>query len=79
MNSAARLILISLLINVQVFVIENDSEGREIYSYLLKDYGATARLFSSFEEAVKTLKWMEPGIVICAMSFLYQIAHENVI
>jgi CheY-like chemotaxis protein len=70
MNSATRLILTSLLIKMKVFVIEKDSESRKIYSYLLEDHGATVKLFSSFEEAVKTLEWMEPSVVICAMSFL---------
>jgi CheY-like chemotaxis protein len=70
MNPQARFTFISLLTNLQVFVIENDSESRNIYSYLLEDYGATVKLFSSFEEAVETLQWMEPNLIICEMSFL---------
>jgi response regulator RpfG family c-di-GMP phosphodiesterase len=70
MNSPARLTFISLLANRQVFVIENDSESRTIYSYLLQDYGAKVKLFSSHQEAAKTLDWLSPDIVICEMSFL---------
>ncbi len=70
MNPPARFTFINLLTNVQVFVIENDSESRKIYAYLLEDYGAKVKLFSSPQEAVKTLEWLEPDIVICEMSFL---------
>jgi CheY-like chemotaxis protein len=70
MNPQARFTFISLLTNMQVFVIENDSESRKIYSYLLEDYGAKVKLFSSFEEAVETLQWMGPNLIICEMSFL---------
>jgi CheY-like chemotaxis protein len=70
MHSPTRRTLTNLLTNTQVFVIEKDSESRKIYSYLLKDYGATVMLFSSPQEAAKTLDWLEPDIIICEMSFL---------
>jgi DNA-binding NtrC family response regulator len=70
MNSTARFTFINLLANRQIFVIESDIESRDIYSYLLQDYGATVKLFSSPQEAAKTLDWLSPDIVICEMSFL---------
>jgi CheY-like chemotaxis protein len=72
MNLQTRFAFLSLLVGMQVLVIGNDPESGKNYSYLLEDYGATVKLLSSFEEAVRKLDWLTPDIVICEMSLLDQ-------
>jgi CheY-like chemotaxis protein len=70
MNPQTRFAFLSLLVRMEVLVIDNDPESGKKYSYLLEDYGATVKLLSSLEEAVRKLDWLTPDIVICEMSLL---------
>lgn len=70
MNSSNRLPFIGLFTDMQILVINNDQNGRNIYAYLLEDYGAKVTVAASVEEALKILDCFIPDVVIGEMNFL---------
>jgi CheY-like chemotaxis protein len=70
MNSSNRLPFVGLFTNMQILVVDNNQNGRKIYAYLLEEYGAKVTVAASVEEALKTLDYFIPDIVIGEMSFL---------
>lgn len=59
-----------ILQNVQILIVDNDLDTRDMYSFLLEDLGANVTLAGSIKEALKFLDWLLPDILITEMVFL---------
>ncbi|MBD2066706.1 response regulator [Leptolyngbya sp. FACHB-671] len=59
-----------LLKNVEIFVVDNDRDSRDLYACLLESYGARVTTISSIKDALDFLEWRIPTILICETRFL---------
>jgi CheY-like chemotaxis protein len=55
---------------LQILVVDNDRDSRELYTVLLESYGAKVITISSIKDALDLLKWCIPAILICEIRFL---------
>lgn len=60
----------SSLQTVQVLVVDNDFDSRDKYTSSLKSIDATVTTVGSIEEAIETLTWLTPNILVCETSLL---------
>lgn len=60
----------SILKNVQILLVDNDPDTREMYDFLLKDSGATLTAVGSVKEALEILMGLLPNILVCEIRFL---------
>ncbi|WP_373529707.1 two-component system response regulator [Nostoc sp.] len=61
---------VGILKGVRVLVVDNDRDSRDLYAFLLKDLGADVVTASSVKEALETLSWFIPNILVCEIRFL---------
>ncbi len=59
-----------VLKNVHVLVVDNDQGSQELYTFVLKTYGANVTAIGSVKEALDFLDWYIPTVLICEMRFL---------
>jgi CheY-like chemotaxis protein len=70
MNLCSGLIgTIKILKDVQILVVDNDRDTLSLYAVLLESYGATVVVTASIGEALISLNWFFPDILICEMRF----------
>jgi CheY-like chemotaxis protein len=59
-----------ILKNVQVIVVDNDRDTRDLYACLLESYGAKVTTLGSVKAACDFLEGCIPALLICEMRFL---------
>ncbi|MEH2359963.1 response regulator [Nostoc sp.] len=59
-----------ILKGVQVLVVDNDRDSRDLYALLLKDLGANVIAAGSIKEALEILSCFTPNILVCEIRFL---------
>lgn len=59
-----------ILKGVQVLVVDNDRDSRDLYAFLLKDLSANVVTAASVKEALEILSWFTPNILVCEIRFL---------
>ncbi|MBD1999628.1 response regulator [Oculatella sp. FACHB-28] len=64
-----------LLKNVEILVVDNDRDSRDLYACLLESYGAKVTTISSIKSALDFLDWYIPTILICDIRFLGESIH----
>ncbi|MEH2164963.1 MAG: response regulator [Nostoc sp.] len=61
---------VGILKGVQVLVVDNDRDSRDLYAILLKGLSANVITADSVKEALEILSWFRPNILICEIRFL---------
>jgi CheY-like chemotaxis protein len=61
---------VGILKGVQILVVDNDRDSRDLYAFLLKDLSANVITASSVKEALEILSWFIPNVVVCEIRFL---------
>jgi DNA-binding NtrC family response regulator len=61
---------VGILKGVQVLVVDNDRDSRDLYAFLLEDLSANVISTGSVKEALEILSWFTPNIVVCEIRFL---------
>ncbi|MDZ8139594.1 MAG: response regulator [Nostoc sp. DedQUE04] len=61
---------VRILKGVQVLVVDNDRDSRDLYAFLLEDLSANVITAGSIEEALETLSWFTPNIIVSEIRFL---------
>jgi CheY-like chemotaxis protein len=61
---------IGILKGIQVLVVDNDRDTRDLYEFLLKDLGANVVTAGSVKEALEIMSWFKPNILVCEIRFL---------
>ncbi|MBN3938559.1 MAG: response regulator [Nostoc sp.] len=61
---------VGILKGVQVLVVDNDRDSRDLYAFLLKDLGANVITAGSVKEALEILSWFTPNVIVCEIRFL---------
>ncbi|MBN3882826.1 MAG: response regulator [Nostoc sp. JL34] len=61
---------VGILKGVQVLVVDNDRDSRDLYAILLKDLSANVITAGSVKEALEILSWFTPNIIVCEIRFL---------
>jgi CheY-like chemotaxis protein len=59
-----------ILKDVEILVVDNDRDSRDLYTFLLESYGAQVRAIDSVKGALELLNSYTPAILICEMRFL---------
>jgi CheY-like chemotaxis protein len=59
-----------ILRDMQILVVDNDQDTRDLYAYLLESYGAKVTTLGSVKAAWDFLDWCIPALLICEMRFL---------
>ncbi|MEA5628022.1 response regulator [Nostoc sp. UHCC 0251] len=59
-----------ILKGVQVLIVDNDRDSRDLYAFLLEDLSANVITASSVKEALEILSWFTPNIIVCEIRFL---------
>jgi DNA-binding NtrC family response regulator len=55
---------------VQILIVDNDRDSRDLYAFVLKDQSANVITAGSVKEALEILSWFRPNILICEIRFL---------
>lgn len=55
--------------NVQILVVDNDRDSREMYTFLLENQGATVTALGSIRDALDLLDGSIPNLLICEIRF----------
>ncbi|XWK89800.1 MAG: response regulator [Phormidium sp.] len=61
---------LEILKDVQILIVENDLDTRNMYTFLLEELGAKVTATGSIKEALKFLDWLLPDVLITEMVFL---------
>ncbi|MEH2090819.1 response regulator [Nostoc sp.] len=61
---------VGILKGVQVLVVDNDRDSRDLYAFLLEDLSANVITAGSVKEALETLSWFTPNIIVSEIRFL---------
>ncbi len=61
---------VGILKGVQVLVVDNDRDSRDLYAFLLQDLSANVITAGSVKEALEILNWFTPNILVCEIRFL---------
>ncbi|WP_375473970.1 two-component system response regulator [uncultured Nostoc sp.] len=61
---------VGILKGVQVLVVDNDRDSRDLYAILLKDLSANVITAGSVKEALEILSWFTPNVIVCEIRFL---------
>ena len=61
---------VGILKGVQVLVVDNDRDSRDLYTFLLTDLSATVITAGSVKEALEILNWFTPNIIVTEIRFL---------
>ena len=59
-----------ILQNRQILVVDNNRDSRDLYAFLLENYGANVTKIGSIEGALNFLNGCIPSILICEMRFM---------
>jgi DNA-binding NtrC family response regulator len=59
-----------ILKGVEVLVVDNDRDSRDLYTFLLEDQNANVITAGSVKEALEILSWFTPNILVCEIRFL---------
>ncbi|MBD2525496.1 response regulator [Nostoc sp. FACHB-133] len=59
-----------ILKGVEVLVVDNDRDSRDLYTFLLEDQSANVITTGSVKEALEILSWFTPNILVCEIRFL---------
>ncbi|MCC5656160.1 response regulator [Nostoc sp. XA010] len=59
-----------ILKGVEVLVVDNDRDSRDLYALLLEDLSANVITTGSVKEALEILSWFTPNILVCEIRFL---------
>ncbi|MCC5629472.1 response regulator [Nostoc sphaeroides CHAB 2801] len=59
-----------ILKGVEVLVVDNDRDSRDLYAILLQGLSANVITASSVKEALEILSWFTPNILVCEIRFL---------
>jgi two-component SAPR family response regulator len=60
---------LSVLKDVRILVVDNDSDSRYLCSILFEIYGAKVTTIESIADALTLLDWFIPDILICEIKF----------
>jgi DNA-binding NtrC family response regulator len=66
----ASLFKVEILKDVQILVVDNDLDSGVLYTLFLKYFGTNVIATGSIKEALETLTWFVPHIVICEIRCL---------
>ncbi|PHM09257.1 response regulator [Nostoc sp. 'Peltigera malacea cyanobiont' DB3992] len=61
---------VGILKGVQVLVVDNDRDSRDLYAFLLENLSANVITAGSIKEALEILSWFTPNIVVSEIRFL---------
>lgn len=61
---------VGILKGLQVLVVDNDRDSRDLYAFLLEDLSANVITAGSIKEALETLSWFTPNIIVSEVRFL---------
>ncbi|MEH2208074.1 MAG: response regulator [Nostoc sp.] len=61
---------VGILKGVQVLVVDNDRDSRDLYAFLLEDMSANVITAGSIKEALEILGWFTPNIIVSEIRFL---------
>lgn len=61
---------LGILQNVQILIVDNDLDTRDMYTFLLEDLGANVTTTGSIEEALNLLDKLRPDVLITETVFL---------
>ncbi|MEH1918642.1 response regulator [Nostoc sp.] len=61
---------VGILKGLQVLVVDNDRDSRDLYAFLLEDLSANVITAGSIKEALETLSWFTPNIIVSEIRFL---------
>lgn len=61
---------VELLKGVQVLVIDNDRDSRELYRALLESCGANVVTCDSIEDSLTVFDWLLPHVLLCELRFI---------
>ncbi|WP_414519900.1 two-component system response regulator [Nostoc sp. PCC 9305] len=61
---------VGILKGVQVLVVDNDRDSRDLYAFLLEDLSANVITAGSIKEALEILSWFTPNIIVSEIRFL---------
>lgn len=64
-----------ILKDVQILVVDNDRDTRELYAFVLESYGARVATTGSIKNALDLLSGSIPAILICEARFLGERVH----
>lgn len=56
--------------DANILVVDNDADSRSLWAFLLEDYEAKVMDFESIKEALATLEYCVPNLLICEIRFL---------
>lgn len=59
-----------LIKGVNILVVDNDANSRYLWTFLLEEYGAKVMAFESIKDALATLEYCVPNLLICEIRFL---------
>jgi DNA-binding NtrC family response regulator len=59
-----------LLKDVQILVVDNNYDSRDLYAFLLESYGAKVTMLGSIKDTLEMLNEYVPDLLICEMRFL---------
>lgn len=59
-----------ILKGLQILVVDNDRDTRDLYAFLLESYGATVTVTDSIKDTLEILNSYIPNFLICEMRFL---------
>ncbi|MEH2235526.1 response regulator [Nostoc sp.] len=61
---------VGILKGVQILVVDNDRDSRDLYAFILRDMSADVITAGSVKEALEILSSFTPNILVCEMRFL---------
>lgn len=61
---------VGILKGIQVLVVDNDRDSRDLYAFLLKDLGANVVTAGSVKEALEILSCFTPNVLVSEIRFL---------
>lgn len=64
-----------MLRDIQILIVDNDRDSRDLYAFVLKSYGAQVTTTDSVEDGLIILNALIPRILICETRFLGESIH----
>ena len=58
-----------ILKDVQIMIVDNDRDCRDLYAVLFEAFNAKVKVAASIKEALTLLDWIIPDILVCEMNF----------
>lgn len=80
MSNLNKLLNPAILKNVQVLIVDNDQDSRDLYAFVLESCGAQVTITSSVTDGLASLNRSMPRVLICEVRFLgegvYPLIHR---